>query len=345
MKNIFIIILFSLLFSCKNKDSGDFKVLNIDTNEQIVRHKLSAFFEVEKKIKLNTKNRNLIASIDKILVHKNFIFILNRFSSPGVYIFDTKGEFIKKITVPFDETQNIYDFLIDSQKIEMLVAGKVLFFDVNTFEYINSKRIDYPSTRFYKTDEYYYLVNGKGQDLLMIADMNFNKQIQYLKEHPSHGVYPYNSFININKDLFFFKNYSNALYQIKGSNLKIGYKIIFNGVELDEAELGDIKNFKTEKSNPFFYKEVIKEFFFSTNKHFYFSFIKKSKEYVAIVNKSTRKVMNFDVSNVENDITNEKYFPFIVGKDDEFLISVKNLESSFYKNEDFELFFLKPTLQ
>lgn len=203
------------------------EILNIDTDDYI---------EVIDYIPLETKEDILIGGINKLLFHRDRMYILDMYKSKSVFIFDRNGWFLNKIS-RYGNNSDEYSFLRDmgldtiAQQIVLYDrnGGKLLLFDLDG-NFIRTQRL---GLRF---SNFKILSNG---NYLFYTDNNqndFNSEISgysLLIGHPKGAIYyrglPNNPFLeslnysaNFNLSNVDFNNsyeyicprLSNAIFQI-----------------------------------------------------------------------------------------------------------------------------------
>lgn len=95
--SLFFLLLLLIFQSCKQKkiDEAEKLILDVSTLE----YKLQLDFDQisGKFIQLETNDESIIGRIDKVITHKNRIFILDKELSKSIYIFTAKGRYLNKI--------------------------------------------------------------------------------------------------------------------------------------------------------------------------------------------------------------------------------------------------------
>lgn len=139
-------------------------------------------------IYLETKEDNLIGSIDKLIFWSDRIIILDKKIVNGFFIFDTKGKFIKKVASigrGFAEYNQITDITINKEDSLIVVydhtSKKAMFFNLEG-DFYNEKKVNeyYQNIAFYPGNKYLAYcessvstVNNKHFSLVLL-DSNFS---------------------------------------------------------------------------------------------------------------------------------------------------------------------------
>ena len=179
------ILIFSLiiLISCNHKESKIHIVKTIDSkliNNNIFY--LSALGSFSGFIPLESTDSSLISSINKMYFLNDYIFILDKKGGKGLYIFDRKGQFIRKIGKVGKgpgEYISIDDFTIDRNKsiIYFLADRKnILLYDIRG-QYIRSFKTQFYASKieYNNTSNKIYFVGDDLGDNLVIANLNGKK--------------------------------------------------------------------------------------------------------------------------------------------------------------------------
>ncbi len=319
--------------SCSSKETH--KILEIAT--KLESAPLSNNLALIDSVTLDPKNQ-FLNSIDKIFVKKRY-YLLNRFDQKAVHVFSREGNLQKVLKLPFESSEPVYDFLIDStqNKIELLSPSGIYDYNLNDFSFIKKRKISNFATRFTKVKDYYYFVCGGGSgNYFSVTDSNLTHLYGYLPKFPAHNKHPHNSFIKINDTHHLFTNYNNTLYSIEDVKLEKGITFSFDNKIIHDNELWDIP--KLNRSQ-FQYDAVLERFVFSVQNHLFFSYTKNQSYYACLLNTASEKTSRYKINDVLNDVTNQNGFPYIIGTaEDKYFISLDLSES-----DDIKLYILEPT--
>lgn len=120
---LFAICLFFNLFSCKT-EVKEIKTIDVDVENPIAFLNLSDYFQSE-IVKLEKNEKCLIGSIDKIIVYKDYVFVLDKTKSESLFMFSRTGKYIRKIGnrgKGFGEYLYLESFDIVNDKIYLLTG-------------------------------------------------------------------------------------------------------------------------------------------------------------------------------------------------------------------------------
>lgn len=262
-KRILIVFLFFTLLSCNsnvnNKNSFKLKTINIEaeniTNENIKSNKIRYANIISSKsvdyIPLETTKNSLIGKIDKILLIKDRIYILDKKNSKGVFVFNKQGGFLFKIQNQGKgpgEFMKIIDFNYNESSNELeifdIIKRKILIYNlkgefIKEIEAINShafypieknERYFYskflPNKEDLKLKNNYRLIKTNNKGDIINNFLSFKNETIF----KSRIINTYNSFYPIkdSKKLLFIESYNNNIYEIDGESLNIKYVLNFN---------------------------------------------------------------------------------------------------------------------
>lgn len=127
-------IIIVLLFSCKREDNEIVRV-NVDVENAVNILDIAEYFSPEYII-LETNEQCLIGEIHKAVIYSDYILVLDKHISKGVYLFNRTGKFIRQIgSMGKGRGEYLYleDFSVINDKIFLLsgLDGKLLVYDFN----------------------------------------------------------------------------------------------------------------------------------------------------------------------------------------------------------------------
>ena len=108
-------------------------IIDLDNAEKLESVNISSLFKNIKCIKLEDHIDGLLSSVDKLIVHNNHFFVLDKMNVKSVLVFDGDGKFVRKIgrigRGP-GEYSHFYDFTIDTDKNELIILehGQMHFY-------------------------------------------------------------------------------------------------------------------------------------------------------------------------------------------------------------------------
>ncbi len=316
MKHFFFICCLIIMASCAKSNQNE-KTIYIE-HSNFVEEPLSIYFKVENATCLDKRNRSIIGVIDKLITYNNKYFILDRFVSGDIYVFDKKtGNFLYNIGRQWDGPGGYslpYDFLLlpDKEQIEVLVPGQILVYNLSNGEYIQSKELGLPATRFHKTNKGYAFVLGSKQNQLALTNNDLDTLSTFFPFTRMHSMLPDNSFVKIEDGFLFHRNFENTIYRIHDNDIEEHVFFDFGQgiISMDEKKtIKDIDQIYSKFSN----KKLNFKFYLETENHYIFPYIYKSLPFLFIKNKKTGNEKIFDISNVENDLGYGTSFPMPIG--------------------------------
>jgi hypothetical protein len=243
MKRVLLLIITILCFgSCKkvenSLDSINLEHIKVNVLEQYPEGTFEDFFSSSKLISLETTKHSIFSKIDRIILYKDKIFILDR-KINVVLIFSDSGKFLNKIQHlgkgPM-EYISLHDFTIDENKKQIILyadrPSKLMFFNLDG-QYIREE----------KTKDSFYNLGYKNNNLItlrkeekgkMFLEYDLGKQLTssfiYLNEKDKFflrlGIESPN-IIRSNKNIAISLPYSETIYEYDGNKVKPKYFIDF----------------------------------------------------------------------------------------------------------------------
>ncbi len=328
-----------LLQSCdsnKDIDTDKFKVIDIKLTEPITNPKYSLFIKDYEFVPLETTENSLIGRITKILTTEKELFILDSFSSKGIFVFDRKGKFLRKIgssgTGP-GYYQQPMDFILDKKqkKIHVLDNGvKVLVYNFNG-KYLTEKRLkDFNASYFEKLDtEHFAWIQGGIEDHLLVSDSAFNKKFsKFPYTIRSKEVFITHPFQKISESLFFRKHLNDTIYQVT-SNEITPYLILNYGKK--SITRNDLEQMVDDISvTRLLEKRAYTLNFYQTENHLFVLTMHRQKPIIAVHNKRNNQSAILEYLKIENDITFEKNTSYVIGVDEVTQSFIFFIESAYF---------------
>ena len=203
--SLFFLLLLLIFQSCKQKkiDEAEKLILDVSTLE----YKLQLDFDQisGKFIQLETNDESIIGRIDKVITHKNRIFILDKELSKSIYIFTAKGRYLNKIA-KIGQGPGEYIALDDIT----LTGNEIVILDID-----QEKLIYYLDNQFRKErkiDQEFYALENFQQHFVCVNNSCFDESNFYFSIDPK----------NIIKSDF---NYKEKLGELKETDNPIIYSI------------------------------------------------------------------------------------------------------------------------
>lgn len=312
------IILFIL--SCNNKNNYiHIDVLDFSEKSLIEGFNYSKLVDTIEYIQLETTNNSLIGQIDKVILSKDFIFILDSYSTGSIYKFSRNGEFIQLISrngkgpgeyiVPIDITitKNSLYILDGSSK-------KVIQFDLQNCEFIEENRLDFFANKIMAMNNQFVFVEGQRGKKAVITDKEFNvinKQFDFNFINAKDYPLPF----HVMNDTILYRMYLNdTLYFLDNQEFKPKYIINLGKKQFNTKNYKSLESEKRFVSNDdVFDFEANLKYFGETSSHIYFTYTYQNIFNIILYDKKSKKHQAFSYNSVENDITFEKYAPLIIG--------------------------------
>jgi len=260
MKKFFLLILLAFMLSCNFIERDSIKLdsskmnLPVDLEQEDDVVSFYDLFDNIKLIKLETNDKSLISNVDKIVFHKDTIFILDR-KMKSLFLFDYDGKYINTLRQYGQgpgQYSEITDFIINdyTNQIEVLSVHKgILCYDMN-LNFLH--KIDFPSNGFLAhsfasldsiNKVFYNLIKPNN---LEIWDMKRKVKLGGYLNIPDY-VYrksviggPY-SLKSVSQGRVHLKqSFSNIVYEVTKDSFCIGYKWDFGkfNFSIDELDEG-----------------------------------------------------------------------------------------------------------
>ncbi|PIF02149.1 MAG: hypothetical protein CR996_00805 [Draconibacterium sp.] len=332
-------ILISILFitSCHNfksdyNDYEGFNVLSIDDANKESKLEVSRYVDSITYIPLETDTSCLIGKIKKVELDSKYIYVLDRYSSNSLFVFDWEGNFFKKIGAQGKgpgEYCSAHDFcLLPNDTIVLYDRDCKRLFYYYKFQFVKTKEIEwfshsiaYDQNRFYfymqKQYSFNKLYKGNYDLITTTSSLEFlNKLFRY---EQSNTMYydPENIFRYCNDSLIFISRNKDKIYKLKENQIRKAYYLSFGkdnvpyeytlSIEVFNKYKDDYSylwNTFLESSRFIFYDADLK----GDNYVYYFFYDKKNTEF------SYSKLLDNDIDKIFSDFiySNDSCFVGIV---------------------------------
>lgn len=304
---VFFIILFS---SCNSTKNVEVELISFaEENAMTIRDRLF--------IKLETNDDCLIADINQFEVLKDRLFILDSFGSKKLYVFNKDGKYITNIGVRGNGPGEYISpsvFSIRNNVISILDKHQraILFYDIETFEYIKTERIPYDICDFELSANNHFVFFGyqsinypKKAYHYYIVDSVFDTKSKFVpvKFESGHIYPPFKNMYNLNGDIYGFIRFRNSIYKITNEEVSPRYELDVQQFEFppldylkQEAETGINKNYMPtlESSN------YISAFNISENDNLLgMNYFVNKKDYIGIYDKNKKNSYNYSISSFQ----------------------------------------------
>ena len=246
-KYTFIFVLTILCIACDTHPSKDFKgiTLAVDLDKQEVS--LKELFSRMEVIPLETHDSCLIVNPEKILFHKNKLYVFDPLRA-ALYTFDKEGNFIKQIARKGEgpgEYQIITDVLIDNSKEKILFLspyGSILTYDMEG-NFIDQKTLP-------AKPNYYSLTMAANQHTALWSCVDKEENgLSVMNAETMKPVYEtwhndrmidmglMKPFYQYGSDAYFSTAYQNVVYRIKPDSLESAYQWDFGKDNISRDKL------------------------------------------------------------------------------------------------------------
>ena len=342
MNIIKCILLFFILLSCSNLSNRD----KIDSKiyfKSVEGNKLDIDIEL-KFIPLETIDNNLIGNISQIAIYKDKIFVLDRFYSKRLYAFKTDGTYIGQIG---NQGNGPGEYVMPSHfcfqnedqiVVQDLHKNVLLFYDVNTFNYVKKKYIPFNFNICSVIDNnniVWYNSNGfedeAPKSYILATDSILNKKGEYYKADFKSGyilslgdnLYTYNNQVYVYHSL---KPY---VYNVQSSAANLAYEIDFETHRFpplsylkEKASKG--ANYTLELTE----SDYISAYAFYENKTaIWINYVANKIPYVGWYNKETKTAWELSFKDFTEKIGMQGLLGTVIGSTDEYFISSINSEA------------------
>ena len=319
---ITIIVFELILTSCHKSisEENEMEVINISLKETENKLKLSSIVKQNSWITLETTDSCLIGRIDKIKTTKDFIFVLDKFSTRSLYVFNRKGEFLNSIgtngkgpgefTFPFDFT------IDENRKLVFILdnGNRVLHYTYNG-SYIESKNlISFTASSLEKTDKGFAFISGDRDDNLILTDSDFvrkNSYFPYVNRFVDKTIiHPIQEF---NFNYFYRRNLCDTVFFIKEFAISPNTYINFGSKSFSLIHNQEIIENDIEK---WLRNYCILRHYYETQTHIYIVFIYENNPYINVYSKQNEKSILYDYKTYINDISYDQKSSYVVGIDE-----------------------------
>lgn len=155
-----VILVLLVQLGCSDEKKADLpieaEVISIDP-ESGSQSELSEQIQLVKALKLETTEESLIGDIDKIALHDDRIYILDRFEAKALFVFDTTGSFLFKVGRVGKgpgEFLSPNDFSVGKDGIKVLCDATYKMLEWNkSGDYISEERMPYQAYNFHEYSE------------------------------------------------------------------------------------------------------------------------------------------------------------------------------------------------
>lgn len=183
MKYVCLLILLELLCGCSGNGqivNDDVVVIEIPMKKDNSEFRLSEFVDSISYVPLETNDRCLIGSMDKLIVTDRYYYVIDKETTSSIFCFDTKGKFIRKVGrkgVAEGEYVSITDVNLYNDKIYVLDSELMkLFIFTSEGDLEKEIKIDYVAESFTVIDDSW---------ICLFFDFKHNQNLLSQDEYPN----------------------------------------------------------------------------------------------------------------------------------------------------------------
>ncbi|MDR1592903.1 MAG: 6-bladed beta-propeller [Prevotellaceae bacterium] len=260
---LFIVIVFYGCHSGEKKYSGDISIVCLEekNTDPLL---LSAVIDSVSFLPLIEQDNFLFGNINKLIMHREYIYIMDVWISNSLLVFDNTGVFVRKIGKKGDgpeEYGRLRDFDVDSEYIYMYDEQKrILKYDLQG-NFIEKKRTPFSVSEFkiLKNRKYLFALEEDKDNKYQIVhtDSVFNVEASFFpfpfEYDESKGlIYRDNILQTVDEVIFYSKLHSDTVYSFSNEGNFIGGVLFdFGQKTLPERLRNNPEEFAmgTEKSN------------------------------------------------------------------------------------------------
>lgn len=259
---------FLILISCSNtekslgtKDIDMESAVKIPVNFSKEPVKLSHILQETGYIRLETSKNCLIGHIDKLIFADHKIFVLDKYISQGVFVFDSDGVFLYRIGnmgKGSEDYLEALDLAIDRKKKQLMLLDlkgrKVNFYDYSgkfnssvklpwffqSFALINEDKLAFSTSTAYNSmrkevNNHYLVLGSLGGNVASKAFpyQEEARRFSYNSEFPLHVF---------DDTVYFNPRFSNNIYKISNDGIRGAFQLVFDDGGIPPSQLESISD-------------------------------------------------------------------------------------------------------
>lgn len=354
MKILRLLFLVVLLNGCKKKENNsEINIISIPSFNSHKEIPFSTFVDSTFTIKLETKESCILGRIDKIQIHNDRIFILDRHVAKGVFEFSMQGEFIrqygKRGKAPGEYT-GLRTFTIDKKYNRVILydwAKRVLIHYSSDGDYLETKTLTFRCNGLELFEGYFIA------DIANIDNTHFKSSSEYKKYElatmsqeegnlrtfiqSKYNMPNFLSSSNLSRNetsILFNKPYSNTIYSYKQGKVFPDFELKFEDKSIPLPVLRSYKNLNQfrnilNKSNYTYLNNTFK--YALVNDKLMFTASKGNENKSFLYSIKTNKLYNL-LKTIDFSANYLSYYGKLLGTYDEFVIS--ELSPSFFTKKN-----------
>ena len=238
-----------------NIDRESVKIIPVDTRDENAVVDLDKVIDSVRFVKLEVTDSSLVGKIDKVFFDAGKIFVVDRSSAKGVFIFDADGRFLTHIgslgKAP-NEFLELRDVTIDRDKQQLILLDlsgrKCIFYDYQG-NFLYSKKMYFYFSGLEVLDSNHVALSTETATNFHVPSINNNYLVVGdFEGRPSAKYFPYNegarAFTYFNEfplrkfgdQVFFNPRYNDTLFGIAGGNLTARFALDMKGDEISAQD-------------------------------------------------------------------------------------------------------------
>ena len=302
---------------------------------------LSQFVDTSWSVPLATAEDAVVGEIDKVLVHKDVIYVLDARKAKCLLTFDLNGNFLSKIGINgtgLGRFQQPDDFCINEEEEKIVIYDdlyqKLLYYSFDG-TFMEEKKVNYLLFGLESlSGNNGYVLNSFGRSNLKTTD----EPHRLLKTNPTNKIHKKalayskkeeklairlnrNEFSSFENEILYAPGFLGKIYSVRGDKIELKYQLDFGELALPkdyyEREMTQfVENFNEPNVKNYAYFSGP---FFETQNHLVFNIIEGGRYYTCFYNKET-DVLNYGLP--KNDLSHSLETPLLLTTyQDEYLVA------------------------
>jgi len=335
-----------ILFSCSQHNSeveGYYHKIDI-SNRHVQKSQVEFSSILDNKslkfIALETTEDCLIGSIEKVLFHDGYYYILDRNMSQMIYKFNKEGEFIQKIgkqgNGPGEYTMPM-DFCIGhNNNIVILDNGYYITKFTSEGKHIAQQQLkDFAANGIERIQNGYAFIGGGESDNLVITNKDFSKVDSFFSyQNPNASRLILSPLQHIHENLIIYRRFlDDTIYRIK-NNQPVPHVVL----SYENSAKPNISTTRKQFKKQLRQAKLIKSYY-ETEDDVFMMIADKGEPFLLFYHKPTRAKKFFSYFDLVNDVSFDNQTSYVIGSDPKtdrfiFYIQPENIDSGKFKITD-----------
>lgn len=338
MNKAFLWLFGLTLFSCTSSSQesarnseASMKQINVSNAELLDDPRLSEIFELEEIAFFSMPEDLFIGEVSQVKVVKDKIYILDRFSTKSIYVFNRGGSFDYVLSRAGEgpgeySTPRSFTISDNGEVIHLLDVDRkrVLNYKSSTGEFIDSYNLDFIGKEIAKIDGGFVFLTNDPDSILAITNNQFELLSQSFATDAREFMAAPLSFLEIGNEALFIRKWDENFYRVS----KNGYEVKRSIQLKNPNQLNSILPVKGESYNPLTLVAKFNEIesydnYFETKNGALFLQRADGFSNMFISDFSEEKVFKINLSSLKDDLTfSSNSMPAIknVTRDGEYLV-------------------------